>query len=183
MRIYIQWATSEPGDYEPYVLSRVRHARAIPRRSAPLGGETLDTAPGWIADVVVQGVSFAGNDHVAFAFPNSRDLAVITWNDDPEDYPEGPVGQVWTFHDPAPDSRYGGRVNTRQALAVYTDDPALVAFWTGQTTSLGPVVVRTWAEFPTPDAADTLHGIWQTDDLYARHRERRTLHGWQEWVG
>lgn len=182
MLVYVQWAKADPGDYEAFDLTRIQQVRNLPKKPPSATVPQLDNVAGWIADVVVQGVSFAGWDHLSAAFPGGTSLQVIAWNDDPVDYPDGPWGQVWTFHDPAPDPRYGGQVNTRQELTVYTDVPAQVAYWTGQTTSMGPVVVRPWAEFPTPQANLTLHGVWIDDALYELHRQRRTLHGWREWV-
>lgn len=182
MLVYVQWAKANPGDYEAYDLARIAQVRSLPKKPEPIASSQLDNLAGWLADVVVQGVSFAGWDHLSAAFPGGGVLRVLAWNDDPADYPNGPWGQVWDFADPAPDPRFGGQVNTRQSLTVYSDDPAIVAFWTGQTTSSGPVVVRPWAEFPTPAANVTLHGVWQTDESWELHRAVRTTHGWREWV-
>lgn len=176
----MQWATSSPGDYEAFDLTRIAQVRSLPKKPEPIATSQLDAAAGWIADVVVQGVSFSGWDHLSAAFPGGSALQVVAWNDDPVDYPDGPYGHVWTFHDPAPDPRYG-EVNTRQLLTVYADVPFQVAFWTGQRTSSGPVLVRPWSEFPMPAANVTLHGIWQSDDSWAAHVAVRTPHGWREW--
>lgn len=182
MLVYIQWAKSSPEDYKAYEIASMQDVRRLPRKGIPSSGSTLDDTEGWVADAVVQGVSFAGFDHISAAFPGGGALAVIVWNDDPEDYPEGPSGYVWTFYPPAPDPRYGGEVNTVQTLTVYTDVLEQIAFWTGQTTTGGPVTVLPWASFPTPASNAALHGIWVEDALYELHRSLRTPHGWQEWV-
>lgn len=182
MLVYVQWAKATPGDYEAYDLSRIAQVRNLPKKPEPVATAILDNVAGWLADVVVQGISFAGFDHLSAAFPATGVLRVLAWNDDPVDYPEGPWAMVWDFHDPAPDPRYGGQVNTRQFLTVYTDRADLAAHWAAQTTSGGPVTVLPWAQFPTPAANVTLHGVWVEPTLYEQHRAARTLHGWQEWV-
>lgn len=182
MLVYIQWAKADPGDYVSFDLTRIQQVRGLPRKGVPSAASVIDNSDGWLADVLVQGVSFATWDHLSCAFPADGSFEVIAWNDDPEDYPDGPEGHVWRFFNPAPDPRYGGAVNTRQLLTVYTSVPALVAHWTGKATSGGPVTIRPWSEFPTPPSNVTFHGIWQPDSLYALHQQRRTLHGWREWV-
>lgn len=183
MLVYIQWAKSSPEDYKAYDVGSMQDIRRLPRKGIPSGGSQVDNTEGWVADIVIQGVSFAGFDHISAAFPAAGVLRVFGWNDDPEDWPEGPFAQVWDFHAPAPDSRYGGEVNTKQYLTVYTDVPELVAFWTGQSTTGGPVTVLPWAQFPQPNANVTLHGIWVETTLYEQHKAARTLHGWREWIG
>lgn len=180
MLVYVQWAKAHPTDYDVYEIASMRDVRRLPRKGIPSGGETLDDNAGWLSDVVVQGVSFEGWDHASADFPAPGVLRVIVWNDDPVDYPDGPWAQVWDFHDPVPDARHG--VNTLQYLTVYTDVPALIAFWTGQSTTGGPVVVLPWADFPQPAANVTLHGIWVDDALYQQHLAVRTRHGWREWI-
>lgn len=182
MRTYIQWATAVPRDFQPLDATTPSHVRSLPRKPVPTRTSRLTGSSGWLADLIVQGVSFAGWDHVAILPESESVLRIAAWNDDPEDYPDGPDGHVWTFLDPAPDPRYGGQVNTRQLLTVYSDVPAQVEFWTGQATSGGPVEVRPWADFPMPDADVTFHGIWQTDEKFAAHRLVQTPHGWREWV-
>lgn len=182
MKVYIQWAMSSPEDYVAYELDRIQNVRGLPKKALPIGGEVLDNLPGWLADMVVQGVSFAGWDHVSVAFPGGGALSVIGWNDDPVDFPEGPYAHVWTFYSPAPDPRYGNAINTRQSLTVYTDVPEQVAHWTGQATTMGPVTIRPWSDFSVPASNVTLHGIWQADTSYEAHRAVRTAHGWREWV-
>ncbi len=181
MRVYIQWAKADPGDYVSLDLTRIQQVRSLPKKPVPTGQPTLDNNEGWLADVLVQGVSFSGVDHLSCAFPSDGSFEVMAWNDDPEDYPDGPEGYVWRFFNPTLDPRYG-EVNTRQLLTVYTSVPALIANWTGQSTSGGPVTVRPWSEFVIPPSNVTFHGVWQTDPLFELHRQRRTPHSWREWI-
>jgi hypothetical protein len=181
--VYIQWAKSQPEDYDAYEISSMQDVRRLPRKGIPSSGSNLDNNDGWVADLVVQGVSFAGYDHLSAAFPAAGVLRVFAWNDDPVDYPEGPSAYVWDFHPPTADPRYGGQTNTRQFLTVYTNVTSEIAAWTGQSTTGGAVTILPYASFPTPAANASLHGIWVEDTLYAQHKALRTLHGWREWIG
>lgn len=187
MRVLVQWTKANPEDWvELDIRDTPQLRRAWERLSSkpePQGGEAIDNNPGWIFDINVQGVLFAGHDHYSVGLITSPEfgIRVTVWNDDPEDYPPGErYAQVFEFFEPAPDPRYGGQVNTRQRLTVY--DERIPSPWEGTKTSMGPVTVRPWSEFVPPSNALTRHGIWVDDSLLDQHKAVRSSRGWRDWV-
>lgn len=176
MRIYVQWATSQPEDWTPVDISSVADVRRLPRKAAPRGGEKLDRKPGWINALNYQGVIFHGYDHVAIEYNPILDTAVITgWQDDPDDFAADQLWATqWTFLPPVPDPAAGGRVNTRQSRVVFGSPEA--------TKNFPPREVRSWEEFVRPPAEVTLHGVWMSNELYTAHMAAQSAHGWREWV-
>lgn len=194
MRLYVQWARVHPTDWEPVEIVSDADWHRLPSKPVPTGTETLDDQPGWLYDLNVQGVTFGGFDHVAVGvIPNG--VRVTSWNDDAQDDSEK-IAMVWEFEQPRHDPRVG-QVNTVQRLTVHDDTPD--SRWVGQSTSVGPVIVRPWSEFVPPTGAR--HGVWlpsphpitpasvnerhrgifRADDGPAAHRAARAFHGWEEW--
>lgn len=190
MKVLLQWTKANPTDWVEFDLRDTPQLRRVWERLAkkaePVGGETIDDQPGWIYNINIQGVEFAGNDHYAAELLNDPvwgfGLRVIAWNDDPEDYPPGQrFALSWELFEPGPDPRYGGQINTRQRLTVYDErDPSP---WVGHSTTLGPVTILPWADFVVPTGSLTRHGIWVSDELAAAHRAVSTRRGWREWIG
>ena len=180
MKLLIQWATDPPADWVEYDIVNANDYGSIPDKGEPTGGEVLDTAPGWVYAINVQGCIWQGWDH--FAGDISGDgLVVIVWKDDL-------VAEEWTFlspkHVPIED-----RVNTDQALTVYTDDPDIIVARTGQTTASStgvgrPVIVLPWADFSPPvPSSRWRHGFPLDETQQAAHKAVQSHHGWREWVG
>lgn len=181
MKLLLQWTLADPTDWIEFDFTQLQQLRQLPKKALPDGTDLIDNNPGWVYAFNLQGIVFSGFDHYSARPLPPQGVEVICWNDDPEDYPDGPWAQVWQLRPLRSDPRYGGQTNTDQSLTVYTDDPAIVAFWTGQTTSGGPVTVLPWSEFVQPANNLTLHGVWVTDELAETHRARRSAHGWREW--
>ena len=181
MRVFVQWTLATPTDWiELDIRNSGPFRRAwenLPSKPEPVGGEAINNTPGWLYDLNVQGVEFAGADHYTLR-PTDTGVEVTTWNDDPTDWPVGTRNAaVWTFRPLRPDPRYGGQLNTDQSLTVYDErDPSP---FVGQSTTGGPVIVRPWSEFVVP-ATKAIHGIWVPDALAASHRAARSLRGWRE---
>ena len=169
MKILVQWTRRNPRDWIEVDSSAWE---SLPKRAEPRPGEVgaQNNVEGWLFDVNVQGVMFGGNDHVAVEHAPFG-CRVYSWNDDPTDWPVGTrYGSVWEFRDPAPDLRFGGLVNTRQAVVRYADDSSLFED------------VRPFADYPIPPEALTRHGVWVSDRDVELHKTRRTEHGWREWI-
>lgn len=172
MIIYIQWSLADPSDWFPIDISRLNHIRNLPRKGDPTGQSVaLDNAPGWLCGINCQGIDFSGYDHVALEVVT--DGIRITGIVDAD-----PTGEKWatewTLLEPAPDDRLGGAMNTRQSRRVWATAEA-VGWFPG-------VAVLPWAEFVYPPDNVTFHGVWMSDELFMRHKEVRTPHGWREWT-
>ena len=183
MRVYVQWTKLNPEDWVELDVRNTGPFRKawenLPAKPLPVGGESIDNAPGWITCLNVQGIEFTGADHYAVE-PLVDGLRVTMWDDDPVDFPPGTrSARAWELRAPAADARFGGQLNTRQSLTVY--DEATPSRWEGVTTTDGPVVVRPWSEFVPP--ATARHGIWIDEPLLDAHRAIRTSHDWREWIG
>jgi hypothetical protein len=183
--VLVQWATDPPANWQSVNVdatgSASRAWRNLPSKPVPTGGETINAQTGWVYDLNVQGVTFAGYDHYAVE-PVDQGVRVTVWNDDPEDWPAGTRNAaVWTMLTPAMDARYG-QFNTRQGLTRYLEQGAPAQYFLPAEASLGPVVVRPWSEFSPPAANITRHGIWLSDELAANHVAAQALRGWRDWV-
>lgn len=181
MRVLVQWTKANPEDWIELEVGNTGPSRKawdnLPAKPMPVGGETIDNTPGWVYAVNVQGVEFAGFDHVT-GRPTATGVEITAWNDDPADYPVGQrFAHVWDFRPLRPDPRYGGQLNTEQYLTVY--DERVPSPHQGQSTSGGPVIVRPWSEFVIP-STKAIHGIWVDDSLVEAHRSARALRGWRD---
>lgn len=176
MRILVQWTTRTPHDYVEMDSS---DWAALPTKPVPVGGESLDEGEGWVADLVVQGVSFAGADHYAVEDLPGGALRVTTWTDDPDDYPQDQFwADVWTFLPLAPDPLLGGAWNTRQSHVWYAR-PWNRRKFDGVSVDFE---IRRLREFSPPPDAVVRHGISAPTGLYQRIERRRSFHGWREWT-
>jgi len=190
MHIYVQWTTLTPQDWTRYEINNDSDWRNLPTKPDPAPGigpkdeTTLDELPGWVFAINVQGIIFSGNDHYSVRYNQLENgLYVTTWNDDADDYtPTQYVAKEWGILFPAPDARFENKVNTRQRLVVWTNDPATRAQYQNGETTGGAITLRNWNAFKEPDAAMTRHGIWVTDPIAAAHQAAQTPHGWDEWV-
>ena len=179
MKLLIQWTTDPPTDWVEHEITKAVDLRKLPDKGVPTGGEIIDSAPGWVAAVNLQGVIFDGWDHYHGDLVGTG-LQVTVWNDDAAD-PSFTVymAQQWTFLIPKHDPIIVGP-NTDQLLTVYDDRTP--SPYEGQTTSGGPVTVLPWSSFTPPDDAFVRHGINVEDAYWDQIRAARTTHGWREWV-
>jgi hypothetical protein len=190
MKLLVQWATSEAADWHELDSA---DWPATPAKPLPIGDDPIDAGPGWVTALNVQGVIFTSFDHYAVEEIADGGIRVTVWNDDPDDqvlervrrvqpdqgpFPAGYYGHVWTFLPLAPDPAYGGALNTRQTFTYYAESDQPV--WE-HARSVG-LIPRPWPELRRPPAHIVRHGVWLTSALMARHVERQTLHGWQEWA-
>lgn len=184
MRLYVQWTTDPPGDWVAVDVLTANDWRKLPSKPEPTGGETIDGQPGWVAALMCQGVAILSMDH-HHVVPDGASLVITSWNDDPQDWSGNRHATQWRFDLPTLDGRIG-KVNTRQSLTVWRENPSL-SF--GTSTTNGPVEYLPWADFVAPGPANMIrHGIWVTDPVLwelhlARLRLPQNRHGWREWIG
>jgi hypothetical protein len=192
--VSVQWATNPPQGWTDVDVSPTgpgaQRWRQLARKAAPTGGESIDGSPGWIFDLAVDGVHFAGHDSYAVDFVGTganRALRVYAWTWDTEDFTDPQSlgyrwGEIYLFHPHRPDPRFGGKVNTHQVKTVYSEDLDDMARFFPQETSGGPVQLRPWSEFPTPPAELTRHGVWVRDEnLWRGHFNVRAPRDWRGW--
>lgn len=185
MKVYLQWTLADPTDWvEIDVSARNNEWALLPHKSEPTDA-ALDNEPGWVFDVCVQGLHFFGADHYAVEPIGLGGVRVYSWytditDPDPQAYTYR-WGSVWDLFPPGPDPKLNGAINTRQRKTIYTE--VVEPLFQDQQTSLGPVQVRDWTQWPAPDESLVRHGIWVRDEqLLKQHREVRATHGWREWV-
>jgi hypothetical protein len=184
MLVLVQWTRANPTDWEPVEVTRDPDWRTLPKKAEPVGGEVIDDTPGWVYALNVQGVTFAGFDHYSVRFNSLESGVYVTvWNDDPVDYqPIDFRAAEWSFLIPGADPAINGRMNTRQRLTVWSDDPEYRARMAEVRASDGAVVVNPWAAFRAPQENMTRHGIYVPDALSDAHQAAQSPHGWREWV-
>lgn len=186
MKVLWSDALRNPGDWHAV---DARDFASLPNRGIPdLGARgDRDNEPGYVSEVMVQGLMFSGQDHVAVAphvIGNDDGVRVWCWNDDPFDVNQqgGRVAHIWTIMPLAPDPYLGMAINTRQSQVCYAEGDGydrLLANHPGFT-------VRPWAEFEssilqTIDPAITRHGIWVPDEHWERQVNARTPVGYHHW--
>ena len=180
VKLLVQWTTDPVADWVEYDITSVQDVKNLPSKPVPVGGEVIDSTPGWVYKLNVQGVTFGGFDHYTGDIVGDG-LAIIVWNDDTAvPFFSGFLAKVWTFllpkHDPLINA-----TNTDQRLDVYTDTAP--ERFIGQTTSSGPVLVHPWADFVIPKPANRIrHGINVEDALSDEHNAARSARGWEEWI-
>ena len=192
--VSVQWTLATPQDWQSIDVTATGPGatrwKNLPKKNLPVGGELIDLSPGWVFALSVDGLVFQGFDHYAVDFTGSgsnRILRVFGWMTDVDDFTDPQAlgyrwGEVWTVGAHRPDPRFGGRENTYQTKTVYAENTADMARFFPQETSGGTVTLRPWAEFPTPAADITRHGIWVPDLLFAQHHAVRTRPDWKVWV-
>lgn len=175
MRVYLQWATSQPQEWQPYDITSAGDVRRLARKPVPENNPVIDSNPGWINAVNCQGVIFGGYDHIAIEYLRGNTLVITGWEDDPDDFGDGFWATQFRFEEPRPDPRAGGQMNTVQTVTRWATAAAAKNFPPG-------TVLRPWEEFSPPPADLTFHGVWLPEDLFAEHQQRLTPHGWREWL-
>lgn len=144
MRVYLQWALADPQGWEAHDIDSAADWAALPSKPEPVGGETLDNTPGWLARIDVAGIGqWGGYDHVHF------DGTTLTcWNDDPTDWPVG--------------FRFGFQGQQGLKAVWYADEN-----WHPRTLVAESRVVLPFADLAQP--ADARHGIWMSDAVWRTH--------------
>lgn len=173
MKIYVQWSQVTPRDWE---LIDSAEWPNITKGPVPCGGEVLTEEKLWVHSVNVQGVEFHSFDHYAF-YENK----VFAWCDDPDGWLGDYWGQVWTFNDPCPDPKIGGRINTKQSFIIYAETVKRRKQVRAQNIDIIEDV-KTFDEFPYIDEEYVGHGIFVEDSLNEEHLACRSTHGWREWI-
>lgn len=176
MRLYVQWVKAVAEDWQPIDLSSNPRAwRDLPKKAKPVSTSLLDLAAGWVSALNFQGVVFEGYDCYAVV-PITNGLRVTVWNETTN--PLEQEAQVWDVLTLAPDSRFGGALNTRQSRTIYASAEAR-ANWPE---SVELTTFRPWAEFTPPQAVVTRYGKSAPDLLWEQHRTVREHHSWREWA-
>lgn len=183
MLVYVQWARRVPQDYSPLGSEgwATTPSKPDPSRGSAYALNELNPQPGWVAELNVQGISFKEDHyHVRDLTDGSGGIVVTVWTDtQPWIASDGRYAYVWTILPLAPDSRFGGALNTRQSQVIYCEEPLLSRV---SSVPIENTVIRPWAEFVAPVAAQVRHGIWLTDAAWQAHVNARTPHGWREWA-
>jgi hypothetical protein len=184
MRLYIQFARRNPLDWQ---LADSDTWTSLPSKAEPAPGTTpnLNNVNGWIAGLNCQGVDFSGADHY-HARSDGTAAIVTVWYDSPTFNPPGQrEAHVWRFDPLTPDPRIGGQLNTQQSRTIYAEADALarLGYAIGDYLEWDtPTLIRPWTAFLQPLASEVRHGVLMSDADWQAHLDRRTTHGWREWV-
>lgn len=172
MKGLVQWTYATPSDWEEFDSSQWGR---LPSKPEPVGGERLDTSPGWVFALNFQGVILKGWDHyhVEHVGGDTHHVRVTCWNDDADDHPIGTRhATVWDILCHAPDPTWGGAINTRQTKTIYAENGYARS-------NLGSQPYQAWTSF-VPPKSDIRHGIWVPDpDAFDNAQTNR---GWREWT-
>lgn len=171
MKLLIQWTTLKPTDWEEIDSTEWT---SLPKKAVPLGNEVISNEPGYIFQINIQGLMFAGFDHYA-VIDLGGFVRVVCWSDDPEDEPVSyRHAREWNIY-PLKYDETLKCINTLQEQIVY-----------GATTHNDlDVVYKDWDEFKTPNEIFVRHGIWVNKRLNDKHREvvsKDVTHGWRAWT-
>lgn len=184
MKILIQWAKDIVTDWEEFDSSEWL---SIPKKSNPDENRSLDSRPGWINKLCVQGVQFSSDHYSLEELPNSG-LRVYAWSDTPSSgvrpgyTSDTSYARIWDFAPLAPDELLGGAINTNQSQVLYLGKPERNV-WAALPSQNQPdeMTIKRWSEFIAPDESKVRHGKWIEDVLYMEHENFRTIRGWREW--
>lgn len=176
MKVLVQWARSNPGDWEEVDSAQWAATPKKPNLTGSAPGQGLDDLPGHVAALNVQGVSFY-SDHYHVEHIDDETIKVTVWEDDPVHGPKSKRAMVWTFKTLAPDPGVDGMYNTRQTKEVFAEENSKLRMEHG-----GWVGVRDWSEFSPPAEVETRHGRMLPDQLWEKHCAKRPVRGWREWT-
>jgi len=168
MKIFVQWSTLTPEDWQEIDSSEWS---SLPQGPVP-DNHTLSNEKLWIHAVNVQGIVFMGYDHYAV----EEGLKVTVWNDDPTDWGGDFHAFEWFILEPALDPKIG-KINTRQSFNVYIENPNRIKFYDVRECN----AIYEWKDFIYPSITNTRHGIWVPDELNEAHKSIQAVHGWREW--
>lgn len=185
MKVALQWALSVPAGWVDIDVSGTASKTwsSLPKKAKPTTSSALSLTTGWITAINVQGVLFEGFDCYAVEGMSNGGVKVSCWNPDVGAAPRLPSvrsAEVWEFHPPKADARFGGETNTWQVRTVYSEGS--LTQYAGLETTGGPVVAKAWSTFTAPAAGVTRFGVYVPDALYETHKTVRSLRSWKEWV-
>ena len=186
-KIYIQWALSNPKDWE---LSDATKWATSLTKSDPVG-DTVDSVnrgdsqlnaqKGWVFAINVQGVEFAWYDHyqVEDLTDGSGATRVTAWVDDLSAATGYTLrrADVGIFSPLAFDPRVRG-TNTVQTFILYREG-AEYDDWLARGVPEN-VTLRQYSDFVAP-TTNVKHGIYVSDAKWDEHVAARTLKGWRDW--
>jgi hypothetical protein len=178
LRALVQWAQSSPGDWAALTPDswRASPSKPDPTGTAPL----IDSTPGWVSGINVQGVWIDWFDHYAI-FSRGRGLVIVGWRDDPSWVDERHAYEL-TFNPLRRDPRHGGAWNTDQHRIVYAEPGGRVAVaWS----NVENTIVLPWENFIPPAPALVRHGINLRDDHHEAHKAARSRGrgtNWRDWT-
>lgn len=197
MKLYVQWSTDPPTDWIQIDSSEWA---SLPKKPVPVGGEVIDSTPGWVAGINCQGVHFSG-DHYA-VIDTAQGTVIASWVDDLDDRPAGDFhASVILFTPPFADPAIGGRMNVLQQDqgfygANLLPERLATTYATLQVDSFDNLVIpgqqgqaKRYSQM-NQQQIDNLysgnnlirHGINMPDALWDQHKAARTTHGWREWI-
>lgn len=176
-KILLQWALANPTDWVEIDASQWATLPKKPDRTGSPAGVGVDNTPGYINQINIQGLVPTA-DHYAVEQVDNETVRLTTWNDDPAHAPVGMrYAVVATIKTLAPDSRFGGAINTRQSFVVYAEETTFAKFVLGQWPD-----VRSWSEFVPPAEAITRHGRQLSNTGFEQSRKATRLVGWREFT-
>jgi hypothetical protein len=185
MKVFVQWTTDKPDDWTAINAEDWAYTAQRPQ---PVGGEDINSQPGYIHRVCIQGMSSSGDHHSVRMIGD--DVELTSWTDDPDDEPSSrfydprdPIewwyhAQVIRFRPLAPDPELGGAINTNITRVVYGGKKYME--YSAQVPLQG-VVFKPWEEFVLPNPDVTRHGIWVPDALDLEHCGKTSLADWRQW--
>lgn len=169
MKILIQWSLLDPIDWIELDSSEWIN---LVKKQIPTGLDSVGIESGWIHQINIQSVIFAGFDH--YAIEDGNPLKVICWSDDLGDEPPSYFhAREWIFHNLEFDPKLG-IYNTKQSQIFYSSQKNIPPLQNTEN--------KFWEEFVLPDESITRHGIWTTDELDRQHREEVSKTTWQSWI-
>lgn len=171
MKLLIQWTTSNP---TPWIEIDTSEWTNLPKAPLPKGGEKITEKPGYLFQLNVQGLMFAGFDHYA-VIDLGGFTRIVCWSDDPEDEDESyRHARVWNIYPLQWDEKLQC-MNTLQEQIIY-----------GPTTHENVDATRKeWSDFRVPHDIYIRHGIWVSDELNDKHRDivdTSIVSGWRAWT-
>ncbi len=189
MKIYVQWATDPPTDWQcidSKDWNKLPTKPEPPRDREPIwdkkrvvyfkGSPVLLDSPGCTYRVCIQGKIFM-DDHICIR--QGVDVVVVTsWCDDPGDYEYDEMhAEVWTFQK-VPES---GTESSHRLVDWYIT-PKKLEELLDRGYDVNKLLVRNFSSFVRPPEESIRHGIWVPEDL----KERLDLYPapkWEEWIG
>lgn len=188
MKFYLQWALTNPSDWVlsdagKWATSQVKtEPSGDTLNDSTRGDSLLNSQPGWVFAVNVQGVEFAWYDHyhVEDLTDGSNGMVVTAWVDDLSTATEYTLrrADVGTFLPLAFDPRVGG-TNTVQSFIFYREGSEYDDWLAGGLPQ--NATLQHYNDFVAP-TTNVKHGIYVSDTKWGEHVAARTLKGWRDWL-
>ncbi len=160
MKILVQWTKATPEDWIELDSSEWDSLIVPFAKAEPRGGENVNSQPGYIYAVNVQGMVSGSADHYHIEHLGVAGCRLTMWADDVEDG-DAPWAKVWTFAPLVTDEKTRGGFNTEIEQEDFFGDK--------------------YQRF-IPPTENVVHGIWVSDELDATHETVRSVRSWREWA-